>query len=45
MPRANHLRFIIAIINSIKDLERMADYVIASVAIFYKSKQPKEMYR
>lgn len=45
MPRANHLRFIIAIINSIKDLERMADYVIASAAIFYKTRQPKEMYR
>lgn len=46
MPRANHLRFIIAIINSIKDLERMADYVIACTALLSKMKSlPKEVYR
>ncbi|MCQ3908733.1 MAG: hypothetical protein MJ200_04285 [Mycoplasmoidaceae bacterium] len=27
MPRAAHLRFLIAIIRSIKDLERMGDFV------------------
>ena len=34
-PVANHLRFVISIINSIKDLERMADYVISTAKFIY----------
>jgi phosphate transport system protein len=31
---ANHLRYIIAILNSIKDLERMADYAVSAARFF-----------
>jgi phosphate transport system protein len=31
---ANHLRYIVAIINSIKDLERIADYGVSAVRFF-----------
>lgn len=34
-PIGNHLRFIIAILNSITDLERMADYVMSAAKFFY----------
>ncbi|MDR0545801.1 MAG: hypothetical protein LBG49_02675 [Mycoplasmataceae bacterium] len=33
-PMANHLRYIVAIINSIKDLERIADYGVSAVRFF-----------
>ena len=36
-PVANHLRFIIAILNSIIDLERMADYAMSMIKYFYTS--------
>lgn len=35
-PFANHLRYIIAILNSIKDLERMADYAYSTSRFFEK---------
>jgi len=38
-PRAAHLRFIIAVIRSIRDLERMGDYVENLAIYFYKSKK------
>jgi len=38
MPRAAHLRFIIAIIRSIKDLERMGDYTENVATYFHKGK-------
>ena len=37
-PVANHLRFVISIIYSISDLERMADYVINCVNIIRQNK-------
>lgn len=37
-PLATHLRFLIAIIYSINDLERMADYVIGSARYLYSFK-------
>ena len=38
-PVGNHLRFIIAILNSITDLERMADYVMSTAKFF--NRHPK----
>lgn len=38
-PVGNHLRFIIAILNSITDLERMADYVMSTAKFFYTHKK------
>lgn len=35
-PFANHLRYIIAVLNSIKDLERMADYAYSASRFFEK---------
>lgn len=35
-PIANHLRFVIAIMYSINDLERMADYIISSARYIYQ---------
>jgi phosphate transport system protein len=35
---ANHLRYIIAILNSIKDLERMADYGVSAIRFFANNK-------
>lgn len=39
MPKATHLRYIIAVIRSIKDLERMSDYVINIARYFRKVKR------
>jgi phosphate transport system protein len=33
-PFANHLRYIIAVLNSVKDLERIADYAVSAVRFF-----------
>ena len=41
-PRAAHLRYIIAIIRSIKDLERMGDFVERVAGILYKQKNIDE---
>ena len=41
-PVANHLRFVISIIYSISDLERMADYVIDTANIIRQNKINKE---
>ncbi len=38
-PIGNHLRFIIAILNSITDLERMADYVMSTARFFNMHKK------
>jgi phosphate transport system protein len=35
---ANHLRYIIAVLNSIKDLERMADYAVSAARFFVNNK-------
>lgn len=40
MPRAAHLRFIIAVIRSIRDLERLGDYVINVARYLYRVKKP-----
>lgn len=34
-PKASHLRYIIAVLNSIKDFERMADYAL-NIAIYFQ---------
>lgn len=40
-PKANHLRFIIAILNSIKDLERISDYMLyITKYMFYHQNLP-----
>lgn len=41
-PYANHLRYIIAILNSIKDLERIADLAKNTTKFFIKHKVSKE---
>jgi len=38
-PVANHLRFIIAVLNSIQDLERMADYIVSAAKFFLTHKK------
>ncbi len=38
MPRAAHLRYLVAIIRSIKDLERMADFVERIATVLYLHK-------
>lgn len=46
MPRAQHLRFVIAIIRSIRDLERMSDYVINVARYFHnRSSVNKQIYK
>ncbi|MDR1991579.1 MAG: hypothetical protein LBP70_02515 [Mycoplasmataceae bacterium] len=42
-PLANHLRYIIAVLNSIKDLERMADYAINAARFFVHNQITNEM--
>lgn len=42
-PLANHLRYIISIIHSIRDLERMSDYALSSFKFFYKNKVPNDV--
>lgn len=42
MPRAAHLRYLIAIIRSIKDLERMSDFAFNIANHFYLSKKAPE---
>ncbi|MDR1234571.1 MAG: hypothetical protein LBJ97_00595 [Mycoplasmataceae bacterium] len=42
-PMANHLRYIIAILNSIKDLERMADYGVSAARFFVNNKITDEI--
>lgn len=44
-PRANHLRFIIAILYSIKDVERMADYAFTIAKILNKEKITSSMIK
>ena len=39
MPRAAHLRYLIAIIRSIKDLERMGDFAFMAAQYFHKHKE------
>lgn len=42
IPRAQHLRFIIATIRSIKDLERVGDYVVNVARYAYRAKKVNE---
>lgn len=42
-PRASHLRYIIAVLYSIKDIERMSDYAYIISRILKKEKITKEM--
>lgn len=42
-PSANHLRYIIAILNSVKDLERIADYAYSASRFFEKRSVSDDM--
>jgi phosphate transport system protein len=42
-PLANHLRYLIAIINSSKDLERMSDYAVSAMRFFVNNKIPDDI--
>ena len=43
-PRASHLRFIISLINSVKDLQRVSDYALSIAKFFYKRVLNKQIY-
>jgi phosphate transport system protein len=42
-PLANHLRYIVAILNSVKDLERMGDYAVSAIRFFANNQVSDEI--
>lgn len=43
-PRASHLRFIISLVNSIKDIERISDYVLIIAKFFHKREVSQHVF-
>ena len=43
-PRASHLRFIVSLINSVKDLQRVSDYALSIAKFFYKRSLSKQIH-